>query len=376
MKNIGLIGFGCVNQGVYTILKHNPDYKVGTIVVRSSDKQRAVDNALLTTDINKLLNDPTVDVVMEAISDDDAALKYARVCLAAGKHYITANKKLVAENLPELMALSSRHGVSFHYEAAVAAGIPILQTIQQYYHYDQIQHIEGILNGSSNYILTSIIKKGKSFDTALEEAREAGFAEEDPRRDLDGTDAANKLSILAFLAFGIYVHPDRILRYGLYDIPEPLYAWLKKHEMMLRLKGYADASGNVCVLPSVCDPTDALFFVDDELNAVSIQSSFAGRQTFTGKGAGSLPTGIAMVSDLNRTVYSKVKNTKINTGTKELETSFLLINTTDFYDQKMRKLKWSDLDSIDREYVPIHISENVTHRLSANPALLSDHAFA
>ncbi len=306
--NIGLIGFGCVGQGFYQVLKANPSIpgQINKIVVKDASKERAVDRNLLSFNIDELINDPAIDMVVELIDDVDVAFYILKKSLSLRKPVVTANKKMVAENLSELISLQALYKTPILYEGAVCGSIPIIQTIDRYYQSENITSICGIFNGSTNYILTKILEQNLTYDEALQEAQENGFAESDPILDVGGFDPKFKLSILVQHAFGHWVHPDLILNWGINKLQNQDFDFAKANGLKIKLVAKADYKNgalSLTVAPHFVNAQDPLFYIDNENNAVIIDGEFVGRQTLAGKGAGSHPTGLAVLSDVKAIIY-------------------------------------------------------------------------
>lgn len=228
---IGILGFGTVGSGVLRILKnHEPKLnqvtgttlKVKKVLVRDLKKQRGsiADGVELTMDADEIINDPEIDIVVEVMGSIDQAKEYIKKALTAGKHVVTANKDLIALHGNELVALAKEYNCDLYYEASVAGGIPILRTIVDSLASDEIQKVFGIVNGTTNFILSQMTNEGKSYSEALKEAQELGFAESDPTNDVDGIDAARKMVILTRLAFGMNVELDQIETKGIRDLQQ------------------------------------------------------------------------------------------------------------------------------------------------------------
>ncbi|WP_461488275.1 homoserine dehydrogenase [Pontibacter sp. HJ8] len=303
-KRIGIIGFGCVGQGLYDVVEANKHLglEVGRICVKDKEKPRTLPTAAFTYDVQELLQDKSLDILAELISDPEEALLIVRQALLQGRTVVSANKKMIAENLPELIQLQQRYGGVLLYEASVCGSIPILRTLEAYYGAEPLLEVRGILNGSSNYILSKLQNEGGTYASALQQAQALGFAEADPALDVEGIDALNKLCILAAHAYGLLVHPDQVLHFGISHItPEvvELAASLgAKIKLVATIK--PDQEGNVSlqVIPTFVTADDALHAVEAEFNGVEINARFAGQQFLKGRGAGSHPTGSAVWADV------------------------------------------------------------------------------
>ena len=301
---IGLFGFGVVGEGLYKVLQLTPSLKasIKKVCIRNLEKKRNAPASLFTTEKNELLNDLDINVIVEVIDDAEAAFKIVSVALKNGKNVISASKKMIAENLPALLELQQQTGKSFLYEAAACASIPVIRNLEEYYDNDLLHSIKAIVNGSTNFILTKMFDEGLAFNEALLLAQQAGFAESNPTLDVEGYDAVNKWTLLLTHAYGIIERPDAILFNGIQNIHvlDAQVAKAKKQEIKLVAEAQKLKNGKVAafVLPQFVNHDDHLAFVKNEYNGVVIESGFADKQFFYGKGAGSLPTASAVLSDI------------------------------------------------------------------------------
>ncbi len=306
---IGLFGFGVVGEGLYKVLAHTPtlNAQIKKVCIRQADKERNAPSELFTTDADLLLNDPEINVIVELIDDANAAYRIVSKALAGKKAVVSANKRMIAEHLEELIALQSTHDVPFLYEAACCASIPVIRNLEEYYDNDLLQGINGIVNGSTNYILTKVSEEHISFETALRQAQEAGFAESDPSLDVQGIDAVNKLSILLAHAYGIITPPHTVVHTGIHNLhsSDAVFAKEKGYEIKLVAQARKLDDGNIAafVLPQFIKKNSQLSTVKNEYNGVIIESSLADKQFFYGKGAGGFPTASAVLSDLSALRY-------------------------------------------------------------------------
>ncbi|MFY0689742.1 MAG: homoserine dehydrogenase [Cyclobacteriaceae bacterium] len=302
-KRIGLFGFGCVAQGFYAGLQQNPeiDAEIVRICVKNPDKERLAPSDLFTTEAADIIASQ-VDILVELIDDAKAAKRIVVEGLKAGIPVISANKKMIAENLRELVQLQQETQTPFLYEGAVAGSIPILYNLDQFFSTQSISAIRGILNGSTNYILTKMKLNEIGYEDALDEAQALGFAESDPALDVEGTDAAYKTAILGFHAFGQFVDPASIEKEGIDKLTANQILDSRKENHKLKLVCSIDLHNDqlsASVKPELVSESDALYAVDYEYNAISVNGNLSGIQTYVGKGAGSHPTGSAVLSDLN-----------------------------------------------------------------------------
>lgn len=307
---IGLFGFGVVGEGLYKVLQQTPSLKAGIkkVCIKNYGKKRNAPASLFTTDRDDLLNDRDINVIVEVIDDADAAFEIAATALKNGKHVVSASKKMIAEHLPGLLQLQLETGRSFLYESAACASIPVIRNLEEYYDNDLLHSIKAIVNGSTNFILTKIFEDGLDFKQALLLAQQKGFAESDPSLDVEGYDAANKWTFLLTHAYGIIEKTGDILFNGIQDIhaTDAVVARAKRQEIKLVAQAQKLKSGKVAafVLPQFVKQDDHLAFVKNEYNGVVIESSFADKQFFYGKGAGSFPTASAVLSDIAALRYN------------------------------------------------------------------------
>lgn len=304
-KSIGLFGFGEVAKGFYKALAANQqlNIEIKTICVKDDQKPRDLNQNIFTADPSAILDDPEIDVVVELIDDASAAYSIVKQSLENGKAVISANKKMIAEHIDEVAQWHQTYSQSFLYEAAVGGSIPILHNLEQFFKQQDVSKIRAILNGSTNYILTQMQANGLTYEEALELAKSNGFAESDPTLDISGKDALYKLIILAYHAFGETVTDLNQVRVESITNMEDQFYDLAKAQG-LKIKSIATAhkkNGNLTikVQPELISPEDDLFGIEFENNAVVVEANYSGKQIFTGKGAGSLPTGSAVINDLS-----------------------------------------------------------------------------
>lgn len=306
---IGLFGFGVVGEGLYKVLQQTPSLKasIKKVCIKNYGKKRNAPASLFTTDKNDLLNDRDINVIVEVIDDADAAFEIVSVALKNGKDVVSASKKMIAEHLPALLELQQKTGRSFLYESAACASIPVIRNLEEYYDNDLLYSIKAIVNGSTNFILTKIFEEGLNFKQALVLAQQSGFAESDPKLDVEGYDAVNKWAFLLTHAYGIIESPAAILFNGIQHIHSTDAAVAKARNQQIKLVAQAQKlqNGKVAafVLPQFVNQNDPLAFVKNEYNGVVIESGFADKQFFYGKGAGSFPTASAVLSDISALRY-------------------------------------------------------------------------
>jgi homoserine dehydrogenase len=306
---IGLFGFGVVGEGLYKVLQQTPSLKaqLKKVCIKNPGKNRNAPASLFTTDKDVLLNDPEINVIVEVIDDANAAFSIVSTALKNGKDVVSASKKMIAEHLPALLSLQEKTGRSLLYESAACASIPVIRNLEEYYDNDLLHSIKAIVNGSTNFILTKMFEEGLDFKQALILAQQLGFAESNPKLDVEGFDAVNKWTFLLTHAYGIIESPENILFNGIQNIQagDARVAKEKNHQIKLVAQAKKLQNGKVAafVLPQFVKQDDHLAFVKNEYNGVVIESGFADKQFFYGKGAGSFPTASAVLSDISALRY-------------------------------------------------------------------------
>lgn len=329
--NVGLIGFGVVGKGLYDALEQTPEcpFHIEKILIRDFTKKRSAPRCLFTPDPNELLNHPNVDVMVELIDDAEVAFQLVSSALKKGIPVVSANKKMIATHLAELIELQRLHEVPFLYEAAACAGIPVIRTLEDYYPAHSISGLEGIVNGATNYILTQLFANEISYREALLMAQQAGFAESDSSLDTSGADAANKCCVLLAHAFGTPVLPHQFLCHGIEHIGVREVALAKLKQCGIKLVAHAHLQNNgrlaAFVLPQLVDKSNPLFSIDNEYNALITSGRIGGKHLFQGLGAGALPTASAVIGDLMALQRNyRYGYQKINGSAPELDTDFFL----------------------------------------------------
>lgn len=315
--NVGLIGYGAVGSGFseYFYSSKNPQleqFKITAIGVNNLARERNFPMTYITTNaLDDIARNVNIDVVIDAVGGDEksneASLHFIEQALTHGKHVITANKNNLAQHLPRLTALAEENKVNLEYEASVCGCIPVIQTMKEYYAHDRIKKIVGIFNGTSNYILSQM-HKGRTYSEALAEAQANKYAEADPTADVSGKDAADKLAILASLAFGINASPKNVTIEGIENIDKDDFFYVRDNLRLrtgkyhtIKLLAIAEAQGDrldLRVHPAYIGEEHPIYGVDGALNAVCIYGEYGKMNVLKGVGAGSIPTGFAVASDL------------------------------------------------------------------------------
>jgi homoserine dehydrogenase len=301
--NVGLIGLGTVGTGVVDLFSQNdnPGINLKTVVVKDINKPRKVKFSNITTDASKVLEDPEIDLVVELVGGYEPAKGYIIKAIKNKKHVVTANKAVISEYGPEIFAEAEKSKVNVGFEAAVAGGIPIINPLLDQLKLGKITSIVGILNGTTNFILTKM-SKGMNYESALKIAQEKGFAESNPEFDVEGKDAAQKISILASLAFGKWIKPKEVYCEGITEITPIDIEYAKDLGYVIKLLAIAKTTeeGNIDVRvhPALVRKTHRLARVNDEFNAIYIQGSPFDEYFNVGKGAGQGPTAFSVYYDI------------------------------------------------------------------------------
>ncbi len=319
---VALLGLGNVGRGVWNILKENEEeimkrsgckVEVGKILVRNKNKDRGIDVAdeLVTTDFNEILNDDSIKIVVEVMGGIEPAREYILAAMNKKKHVVTANKMLLATDGDTLYEKADKEGVMLNYEASVAGGIPIIQAINESLTANKIEELYGIVNGTTNFILSKMELEGSKFEDVLKEAQEKGYAEADPTSDIEGFDAQYKLAILASLAFGTKIDSAKVYREGITKITDEDMKYAKSFGRVIKLLAIAkdiDGKLELRVHPTMIPESHPLANVFDSFNAVFVKGNAVGDLMFYGRGAGELPTGSAVVADIVSIVRSDVES--------------------------------------------------------------------
>ena len=322
MVQIAIMGLGTVGTGVARVVAENAaqiERKLGeplqvkTVLVRHF--KDGPYRQLMTDDFRKIEEDGAIRVVVETIGGVEAAYEYTKRALNAGKHVVTANKQLVAEKGCELLALAKKRGVNYLFEASVGGGIPVLHPLTQCMAANRIDEVYGILNGTSNYILTRMVRTGAFFSDALREAQEKGYAEADPSADVDGIDAGRKICILADLAFGRQVDPADVPMEGIRNLSLRDVKIVQRGGYRVKLLGRAvrlPGNGRTAyVAPHLVPEEHPLANVEDVFNAVMVRGNATGEVMFYGKGAGEMPTASACVADVMEALQASPRREEI-----------------------------------------------------------------
>ena len=301
--NIAILGCGTVGTGLVQLLETHKHINIKAIAVRDKNKKRNLnlDPAIFTENIDSVLENPEIDIIVELMGGVEKTKTILTKALKNGKHIVSANKDLMALEGEDLFQVASEQGKTILYEAAVAGGIPIVSNLKQSLQGNKIKKLYGIINGTTNFILDSMKKENMSFDDALSKAQELGFAESDPTNDVDGHDAAYKISILGSIISGKQVNVNEVFREGIRKISQEDIQSAEKRGYKIKLLGLIHNNGDeldIRVHPVFVPLEHDLASVNMEFNAVTIDGSALGELTLIGKGAGSLPTASAVLGDL------------------------------------------------------------------------------
>lgn len=316
--NIGLLGLGTVGISVFKMIQDHQlqlqqqvgcSVEVSKILVRDLTKKRAenISADILTTNPDDLLADETIDIVVEVMGGINTAKEYVAKALENGKHVVTANKDMIAEYGAGLLSLAKANGCDLFYEASVAGGIPIIRTLKDGLVSDKIKKIMGIVNGTTNFILTKMSQDGMSYENALQLAKDLGFAEPDPTSDVEGLDAARKILILAILGFSMKISLSDVYTLGISNVTKDDIEYTKQLGYTLKLIGLTSRENGavqVSVQPTLLPHNHPLASVNNEFNAVYVYGEAVGETMFYGPGAGGFPTATSIVSD----IISVIKN--------------------------------------------------------------------
>ena len=319
MIKVAVLGYGNIGSGVVQVLLKNKetiakkagDEIVPACVLDLRDFPGDVMEDKVVKDIKLITQNPEISIVVETMGGTKPAYAFVKACLEAGKHVATSNKELVAAHGPELLEIAKAHHVSFLFEASVGGGIPIIRPLVSSITSDAVTEITGILNGTTNYMLTKMSEDGLDYDAVLEDAQERGYAERNPAADVEGHDARRKIAILSSLAFGKYVDYEDVYTEGITKITSADFAYAKVLGSRIKLFGTSkkkdDGSISTMVCPVMITNEHPLFAVNDVMNAILVRGESMGDLMFYGAGAGKLPTASAVVAD----VVNAARNPKI-----------------------------------------------------------------
>ena len=306
--NIGLFGFGTVGSGLYDVLKRigSKNVEIKRICVRDLSKDRGI-AAEFTNNADDIFNDPDINFIVELIDDADAAYDIVKRALKMELPVVSGNKKMLAHHIEELIELQARYNVALLYDASACGSIPVIRNLEEYYDNELLTSVKGILNGSSNFILSKIFNENMSYGDALKLAQDLGFAESNPSLDIDGWDSLFKLIIITVHAFGLYVAPEKIFTYGISNMNDSDIRFANEKERRFKLVAHVEKLKDnrliMSVMPQLISRNKYIYSVEDEFNGVVIKGLFYDKQFMFGRGAGGYPTGSAVLSDITACLY-------------------------------------------------------------------------
>ena len=315
--NIGLFGFGSVGQGLYEVLQRagSKNVEIKRICVRNLNKPRSIE-ANFTDNPEDIFNDPEINFIVELIDDAEASYNIVKRSLQNGLSVVSGNKKMLAYHIEELIELQKNTPAALLYDASACGSIPVIRNLEEYYDNDLLISVKGILNGSSNFILSKIFNENMSYEDALQLAQKLGFAESNPTLDIDGWDTLFKLIIITVHAFGVYVAPEKIFTFGISGMDDNDIRFANEKGRRIKLVGHVEKIGDKLVMgvtPNLISRNKYIYSVEDEFNGVVIKGLFYYKQFMFGRGAGGHPTGSAVLSDITACLYDyKYEYKKLN----------------------------------------------------------------
>ena len=307
--NIGLFGFGNVGHGLYDVLKRIDSKSVNIVraCVRDITKERGDVDVEFTSNPDDIFNDRNINLIVEVIDDAEAAYDIVKRALKMRIPVVSGNKKMLGHHLPELIDLQEQYNTALLYDASACGSIPVIRNLEEYYDNDLLFSVKGILNGSSNFILSKIFNEKMGYKEALKLAQDLGFAESNPTLDIDGWDSLYKLIIITMHAFGVYVAPEEILTYGISTMNDSDIRFALEKDRRIKLVAHVEKIDDrliMCVLPQLISRNKYIYSVEDEFNGVVIKGLFYDKQFMFGRGAGGHPTGSAVLSDITACGYN------------------------------------------------------------------------
>jgi homoserine dehydrogenase len=371
IMKVGILGLGTVGGGVVNVLQKNSEsierrtgVKIEVVLagVRDVKQKRICDTSTikLTIDPFEVVNHPDVDVVLELIGGIGLTKELVETAINNGKHVITANKALIANHGNELIKLANKKQVRLLFEASVAGGIPIIKSLEQGLSANNIESLAGIINGTANFILTDMKEKGRDFDDVLKEAQELGYAEEDPTFDIEGIDAAHKLSILAAIAFGTELQFDKVSTKGISDITTEDIIHASELGYTIKHLGIAKRSGDgieLRVHPTLVPNKQLIAQVDGVMNAVMVKSDALGTSLYYGAGAGDEATASAVIADLNDIINNQTSNHILGWKSQQ---KLPVIKSDDIHSEFFLRLLVSDIKGVLAKVTGIFNDHNVS----------------
>ena len=348
--NIGLFGFGTVGRGLYDVLKRigSKNVEIKRVCVRDLTKDRGVD-VEFTDKADDIFNDPTINFIVELIDDADAAYDIVKRALKMELPVVSGNKKMLAHHIEELIELQARYNVALLYDASACGSIPVIRNLEEYYDNALLTSVKGILNGSSNFILSKIFNEKMTYADALKLAQDLGVAESNPTLDIDGWDSLFKLIIITIHAFGLYVPPQDIFTFGISNMNDDDIRFANEKERRFKLVAHVEKIDNkliMSVMPQLISRNKYIYSVEDEFNGVVIKGLFYDKQFMFGRGAGAYPTGSAVLSEITACLYDYKYEYK-----KRNDSQLPRYTTDHSFRVYYRYLDYADLDLIHFESV-------------------------
>jgi len=307
---IGLFGFGVVGEGLYNVLQKAPNANavIKKIVVVNKNKNRNIPSELISYNADDIFEDKEINLIVEVINNSEDAYKIVKRALINKINVVTGSKSMLANHLEELIELQKQNETSLLYDASACGSIPIIRNLEEYYDNDLLTSVTGILNGSSNYILTKIFNHNSDYKTALQEAQDLGFAETDPSFDVDGFDSLFKLVIITVHAFGTFVNHKQVFNTGISKIKNEDIQYAREKGKKIKLVGQVVKTENnnfsMFVIPKLVSKNEYIYSVENEFNGVVIEGEFYDKQFMFGKGAGGFPTGSSVLSDITASSHN------------------------------------------------------------------------
>jgi homoserine dehydrogenase len=308
--NIGLCGFGVVGEGLYQLIRNNKIARtdIQKICIKDRKKKRSIGEKYFTYNSRELIENDSVNLVVELINNADDAYEIVKNALLNGKSVVSGNKKMLAHHLDELMKIQKQEETALLYDASACGSIPVIRNLEEYYDNDLLKSITGILNGSSNYILSEIFLNNTDYDSAVKQAQKLGYAESDPATDVEGYDALYKLIIIATHGFGTYVSPEKIFTYGISALNKWDVFYAKEKGLKIKPVAQVAKTGKgkftMFVAPKLVKPEEYIYNVEHENNGVVIEGECYDKQFMFGKGAGAFPTASSVLSDITARSYN------------------------------------------------------------------------
>ena len=348
--NIGLFGFGNVGRGLYDVLQriNSDNVHIKRICVRNIDKERGI-KAQFTDNPDEIFNDKDINLIVEVIDDAEAAYDIVKRALKSRIPVVSGNKKMLGHHIIELIDLQEQYNTALLYDASACGSIPVIRNLEEYYDNDLLCSVKGILNGSSNFILSKIFNEKMGYKEALKLAQDLGFAESNPTLDIDGWDSLYKLIIITMHAFGVYVAPEEIFTYGISTMNDSDIRFAEEKDRRIKLVAHVEKIDDrliMCVIPQLISRNKYIYSVEDEFNGVVIKGLFYDKQFMFGRGAGAYPTGSAVLSDITACLYDYKYEYK-----KRNDSQLPRYTTDHSFRVYYRYLDYADLDLIKFESV-------------------------